>query len=122
MNSFFRSIIRHRKAVVAIFLIASAVCAAFIPFVKTNYNMVDYLPEEAQSTTAVAIMEDEFSSTVPNANVLVHDVTIAQSLALKDEMGSIEGVENVMWLDDVVDVTVPLEVADAETVRSLLPR
>lgn len=118
MNSFFRSIIRHRKAVVAIFLIASAVCAAFIPFVKTNYNMVDYLPEEAQSTTAVAIMEDEFSSTVPNANVLVHDVTIAQSLALKDEMGSIEGVENVMWLDDVVDVTVPLEVADAETVEA----
>lgn len=118
MDGFFRGIIRHRKAVVAAFLIASAVCAAFIPFVKTNYNMVDYLPESAQSTTAVAIMEDEFSSSVPNANVLVHDVTVARALELKDEMSAIEGVEDVMWLDDAADVTVPVEMLDAATVET----
>ena len=118
MDGFFRGIIRHRKAVVIAFLTVSVVCAAFIPFVKTNYNMVDYLPESAQSTTAVAIMEDEFSSSVPNANVLVHDVTIARALELKDEMSAIEGVEDVMWLDDVADVTVPVEMLDTATVET----
>lgn len=117
MDRFFRAIIGHRRAVVAVFLVAASVCAAFIPFVKTNYNMVDYLPESAQSTTAVAIMEDEFASSVPNANVLVHDVDIARALELRSEMSDIEGVQDVMWLDDVADVTVPVEVTDAAIVE-----
>ena len=118
MDKFFRGIIAHKKAVVAVFLMAAVVCACLIPFVKTNYNMVDYLPEEAQSTTAVAIMSEEFTSSVPNTNVLVHDVTIAHALTLKQEISEIDGVESVLWLDDVVDVAVPLEVADKDTVEA----
>ena len=64
-------VIAHRKAVVAAFGALAVVCAALIPFVGVNYNMVDYLPDEAQSTTAVDIMGEEFSQAVPNANVLV---------------------------------------------------
>lgn len=118
MDRFIHGIIRHRKAVVVAFLAAAVVCAAFIPFVKTNYNMVDYLPDEAQSTTAVEIMEQEFSQAVPNANVLVHDVTVPQALAFKDKIAAVDGVEGVMWLDDVMDVAVPLETADQETVET----
>ena len=118
MDRFIHGIIRHRKAVVAVFLAAAVVCAAFIPFVKTNYNMVDYLPDEAQSTTAVEIMEQEFSQAVPNANVLVHDVTVPQALAFKDKIAAVDGVEGVMWLDDVMDVAEPLETADQETVET----
>ena len=51
MDRFIHGIIRRRKAVVVAFLAAAVVCAAFIPFVKTNYNMVDYLPDEAQSVS-----------------------------------------------------------------------
>ena len=118
MDRFIHGIIRRRKAVVAAFLAAAVVCAAFIPFVKTNYNMVDYLPDEAQSTTAVEIMEQEFSQAVPNANVLVHDVTVPQALAFKDKIAAVDGVEGVMWLDDVMDVAEPLETADQETVET----
>ena len=116
MDRFIHGIIRHRKAVVAVFLAAAVVCAAFIPFVKTNYNMVDYLPDEAQSTTAVEIMEQEFSQAVPNANVLVHDVTVPQALAFKDKIAAVDGVEGVMWLDDVEDITTPVELMDEATV------
>ena len=118
MDRFIHGIIAHRKAVVAAFLAAAAVCAACIPFVKTNYNMVDYLPDEAQSTTAVNIMAEEFSQSVPNANVLVHDVTVPQALELKERIAAVDGVEGVMWLDDVMDVTVPLETADQSTVET----
>ena len=118
MDRFIHGIIRRRKAVVVAFLAAAVVCAAFIPFVKTNYNMVDYLPDEAQSTTAVEIMEQEFSQAVPNANVLVHDVTVPQALAFKDKIAAVDGVEGVMWLDDVMDVAEPLETADQETVET----
>ena len=118
MDRIIDGIIARRKAVVAAFLTVAVVCAAMIPFVGVNYDMVDYLPDEAQSTTAVSIMNDEFAQAVPNANVLVHDVGIAQALALKHKIAEVEGVEGVMWLDGVVDVTVPLEMADASTVET----
>ena len=111
-------VIAHRKAVVAAFVALAVACAALIPFVGVNYNMVDYLPDEAQSTTAVDIMGEEFSQAVPNANVLVRDVSVAQALAFKDRVAAIDGVEGVMWLDDVADVTVPLQMIDEATVET----
>ncbi|WP_080803827.1 efflux RND transporter permease subunit [Arabiibacter massiliensis] len=118
MDRIINGIIAQRKAVVATFLAVAVVCAAMIPFVGVNYDMVDYLPDEAQSTTAVALMNDEFTQAVPNANVLVHDVGLAEALALKEKIAAVEGVEGVMWLDDVMDTTVPLEMADASTVEA----
>ena len=51
MDRIIDGIIARRKAVVAAFLTVAVVCAAMIPFVGVNYDMVDYLPDEAQSTT-----------------------------------------------------------------------
>lgn len=111
-------IIARRKSIVVAFMTVAVVCAAMIPFVGVNYNMVDYLPDEAQSTKAVTIMNEEFSQAVPNTNVLIHDVELPQALALKDRIAAVDGVEAVMWLDDVIDVTRPLEMADAATVET----
>ncbi len=106
------AILSHRKAVVATFLIAALVSAACIPFVKTNYDLADYLPPSAQSTTAVQIMSENFDQAIPNANVMVENVTIAQALEIKADISKIDGVEGVLWLDDVADITQPLEMLD----------
>ena len=110
-------IIAHRKGVVALFVCLALACACLIPFVDTNYDMVDYLPESAQSTTAVQIIDEEFSTGMPNADVMVCDVTLPQALDIKERIEAIDGVESVMWLDDVVDVYTPLETLDADTVE-----
>lgn len=113
MDRFVHIIVRHKKTVVAAFIAAVVICLLLIPFVRTNYDMVDYLPPSAQSTEAVRIMSDEFSTDLPNANVMVKDVTLPQALDCKEALENIEGVESVMWLDDVVDIAVPLETQDA---------
>lgn len=118
IDRFIDGVLAHRKAVVAGFLLVAVVCACLIPFVKTNYNMVDYLPESAQSTTAVSIMSDEFTQAIPNANVMVRDVDVPQALSVKERLAAIEGVESVMWLDDVIDVAEPLAMADEATVET----
>ena len=118
MDRFIHFIIAKRKAVVATFLVAAVLCAAMIPFVKVNYDMADYLPPSAQSTKAVAIMEEEFAQDVPNANVLVRNVDVPRALALKDELAALDGVESVRWLDDVADVAVPLAMLDRATVET----
>ena len=118
MEQFIRTTLNHRRVVISVFLIAMVICACFIPFVRTNYNMVDYLPDDAQSTTAVRIMSDEFESAMPNTNVMVRDITIPQALDIKRTMLAMDGVEDVVWLDIAVDLTKPLDVLDRSTVET----
>ncbi|WBL17476.1 MMPL family transporter [Sutcliffiella sp. NC1] len=111
-------IIQHKKLVVIVFAIVTVISTAAQFFVSVNYNMVDYLPEDAQSTQALTIMEDEFTASVPNTRVMIHDVTVQEALLFKEQLSKIEGVTDVIWLDDVMDLKMPLEMADQETVES----
>lgn len=117
VDRFIETVIAGRRVIVALFAIMMIVSTACIPFVRVNYDMVDYLPPSAQSTTAVDIMTEQFDQAIPNAYVMVRDVTPASAAEVKNRISSIEGVEMVLWLDDVVDVTVPLDTLDSATVE-----
>ncbi|WP_066688911.1 efflux RND transporter permease subunit [Christensenella intestinihominis] len=109
--------IKHKRMILALFIAAAAVCAVLQSFVAVNYNMADYLPPDAQSTKALEIMEGEFDADMPNASVMVKDVSIEEALEVKRELAGVPGVGSVMWLDDVADLKKPIETADADTVR-----
>ncbi len=96
-------------------MVISAV--AFL-FVDVNYNMQDYLPEDAESTVGLDVMDEEFSSGVTNTNVMIENVTIQEAIDYKQEIESLDGVTEVLWLDDVVDLREPIEVADTDTVEN----
>ncbi len=117
MSKLNHGIIRHKRTVVIVFLSVAVVCAFMILGVKVNYNMTDYLPPSAQSTKAVEIMGEEFTQAVPNASVMVRDVSIPEALAYKDELAALPGVSEVLWLDDMIDIKTPLQVADQDTVE-----
>ncbi|MCF6411431.1 efflux RND transporter permease subunit [Pseudalkalibacillus salsuginis] len=110
-------IIKHKKAVVVAFALIAVISTVSQFFVSVNYNMVDYLPDDAQSTQAMEIMEEEFTGDVPDTRVMVTDVSISKALDYKEKLSAIDGVSDVMWLDDVVDLKTPLEMADEETVE-----
>ena len=111
------AIIRHRKAVIILFVAAAAICAILYPHVAVNYNMVEYLPADAQSTTALELLNGEFAQALPNANVTVRDVSLMEALAIKREIESLEHIESVLWLDDVTDLLQPLEMGDRGTIE-----
>lgn len=110
-------IVKHKKAILVIFVLFSIVSIALQFFVKVNYNMTDYLPDDAQSTEAITLMGNEFTQAMPNANVMIQDVSVMDALNYKQELASIQGVEQVMWLDDVIDLKKPLEINDPDTVK-----
>ena len=118
MERMARMITGHRKLVVGIFLVLACLCAVLMTQVKVNYTLIDYLPEDAQSTTALTLMQDEFHEAVPNERVMVENVTAVQALEYKAALEAIDGVDSVMWLDDVVNLKEPLEMADPETVEA----
>ena len=87
-------------------------------FVSVNYKMVDYLPKDSQSTVALDIMKEEFSGGVPDTNVMLYDVTIQEALDFKEQLASIDGVKDITWLDDAMDLKTPIEYADQAMVET----
>ncbi|MEN0645355.1 MMPL family transporter [Alkalicoccobacillus gibsonii] len=111
-------IIQYKKSVVLSFaaLTIIAIIAQF--FVSVNYNMVDYLPEDAPSSVGLEEMQREFTSSIPNTNVLIRDVTVQEAIDYKEQLGEITGVTDVTWLDDIMDTRIPLEMADEAMIES----
>lgn len=117
MDRFSNVIIQHKKMVIAIFIAVTLACAFLLLFVDVNYNMVDYLPPDAQSTTALNIMNSEFTESMPNASVMAKNVSLTEALEYKQKLASIDGVTQVMWLDDMMDIKQPLEMGDTDTIE-----
>lgn len=117
MNQLFEFIIKHKVVVLGTFIVISLVSVAMSPFVQVNYNLLDYLPEQAASTRALTVMEEEYEGGVPNARIMIEDVTIPRALALKKDLQAIERIEDVTWLDDITDIETPLEIKDARMVE-----
>lgn len=118
LTKFYRHIVNHTKTIIGIFLILFALCALCKQFVAVNYDMNDYLPPESASTRALDLMEQEYDGGIPNARVMVQNISVPEALKYKEKLLAVDGVSDVTWLDDVASVTVPLETLDSDTVET----
>ncbi len=116
MRSISNAIIHHKKLVVVVFLVIAGICSVLLTGVTVNYSMTDYLPENAQSTQAIGILDTQFDDAIPNARVMLRDVTITEALDYKAQLAAVDGVTDVIWLDDVADLKQPIETLDPDTV------
>lgn len=118
MKKFYNRIVNHPKIILIVFAILFILCLISRQFIAVNYDMNDYLPSDTSSTVALDVMEKEYDGGIPNARVMLEDVSIPEVLNYKKEIESVDGVSEVTWLDNVVDITEPLETMDADTVET----
>ena len=118
MEKFFSKIINHEKLIIFIFAISVIVCMVCSKQVNIDYDLNDYLPDEANSSISLDVMDKEYGTAIPNARVMVSNVSISQAKNIKEELLKIDGVESVTWLDDVIDVDKPLEVSNKDEIES----
>lgn len=118
MKKFYNRIVNHPKIILLIFSALFIICFIAKQFIGVNYDMNDYLPSESASTVALDVMEEEYDGGIPNARVMIENVSIPEVLNYKKEIGSVDGVSDVTWLDDVADITEPLETMDTDTVET----
>ncbi len=118
MRKFYTALVNKRKLILILFAIAFVISLLCSQLVGVNYDMTDYLPENTKSTVSIDIMGEEFDGGIPNARVMIKDITIPEALEYKDKLKAVEGVTEVMWLDDTVSVTVPLATLPEDTVES----
>jgi predicted RND superfamily exporter protein len=121
VDKFSQAVIKHKKSVLIAFLIIVVLSAVLSTQVLINYNLVDYLPKDAQSTIAIKIMEKEFIGEMPNARIMINNVTIQESLDYKSEIAAISGVTSISWLDDIIGLdtlkTTPIEFLDTTIIE-----
>lgn len=116
MKKFYNWIVSHPRLVITVFVIASLVCAVCKGFVRVDYDMNDYLPEDSASTVALDLMEQEFGGGVPNARVMVENVTIPEALEYKARIEAVQGVTEVTWLDDAATASTIKEISRISTI------
>ena len=118
MKKFYMSLVNHRKTMVMIFTMVFVVCLLLGNLVKVNYDINDYLPESSPSTVSLELMQEEFDGGIPNARIMISDVTIPEALEYKEKLEAVEGVTAVTWLDDVVSIFVPISTLDTDTLET----
>lgn len=109
---------RYKKMIIIVFMALSVVGVFLFLCTPVNYNMMDYLPDKANSTKALKIMQEEFDQPLPNLNVIIENVGLTEALEYKKKIAAADYVKEVLWLDDTVDLDIPIEVQDTGTVET----
>ncbi len=117
-EKFFRGVVNHKKLVIILFLVSTIIFSFCNQFIEVNYDINSYLPNDSASTISLNLMKEEFDSKIPNARVMVSDVTIPQALEIKSKLQKIDGITEVSWLDDEQDPATPLETIEEETIQN----
>ena len=102
MERFFAKILHHKKVVAGVFLVLAILSGIMAVGVGVNYRIVEYLPPDSESTQGIEILRDEFGGDLPNARVMISNVSVSEALAYKDILVDVDGVLDVTWLDDAV--------------------
>lgn len=118
VKKFYEGVIKMRIVLIIFFLIAAGICGYCKQFISVNYDMNSYLPEDAPSTKALNVMEKEFDGAIPNARVMVKDVTQKEALRYKEKLEKVDGVISVNWLDDNIPYNMPLSMYSKKLVHT----
>lgn len=118
MRRIYSWIVRHTKWILVSFLLLAVLCGMCQSYISVNYDINEYLPPDSVSTAALDTMEAEYEGGIPNARILIQDVTIPEALEYKAQLLAVDGVTDVTWLDDAVDVYQPIEYLNADTVET----
>ena len=118
MRKFYTGVVNHSKLILVVFAILFLVCALMKNFISVNYDMNDYLPPDSPSTIALDTMDEVYEGGIPNARVMVKDVSVAKALKYKAKLEAADGVSEVTWLDDSQDMNIPIEYMDEDSVET----
>lgn len=109
-------IVKHRRKIGIIFLILTIISVLLIPKVTINYDLSEYVPDDKTAKRGLNIVEEQFGMQGV-ARIMLNDVTLVQAKEYKDRIAAVDGVDTVLWLDDVTDVYQPIEFISEDVLK-----
>lgn len=108
-------IIKHSRAIEKVFFLLCLISLFFMPFVKVNYDLTEYLPSFVQSKAGLDLMEKEFGYP-GTGRLMIRDVDLYEAKRTKDAVEAIPGVDMVMWCDSTTDIYGSSEFIDYDAI------
>lgn len=118
MRKFYQKVVKYPRVILTGFLTAFVLCLFCQKLIAVDYDMNDYLPKDSPSTIALETMDAEYAGGIPNARVMIRNVTVPEALSYKEKLCAVDGVTDVTWLDDVASVTQPLDFIPEKTLNT----
>lgn len=107
MEKIAKFIVLNRKVLIIIYAVLVILSIFGSIATKSNYDIISYMPESLNSIKGDLLIREHFGLT--NDGILVidnYDIAIVSSI--KKQIENINGVKNVLWVDDIADITVPV--------------
>ena len=101
-------IARHRVLILVISLLLLVPSVFGMLGTRVNYDLLTYLPENLDTVRGQEIMVDEFGMGAFSM-VVVEGMERKDVAALEKKLEEIPHVKDVLWYDDVADITLPVE-------------
>lgn len=99
---------RHKAVVLIIaFLLLIPATVGYVS-TRINYDLLSYLPNSLETVSGQDTMVDEFGMGAFSM-IVVEDMEKKDIVALKEKLKKVNHVEDVIWYDDAMDITVPTE-------------
>lgn len=101
-------ITRHKAIIIILSVLLIIPSVIGMIKTRTNYDLLSYLPESLETVSGQNIMVDEFGMG-GFSMIIVEGMEMKDVSALKEEIMKIDHVEDVIWYDSIMDITIPTE-------------
>ena len=101
-------IARHRILVLLIGVLLIVPSIIGIAKTKVNYDLLSYLPDHLETVKGQDILVDEFGMGAFSM-VAVENMDMKDVQKLEKEFEKVPHVQDVLWYDDVADISLPVE-------------
>lgn len=106
MNKFGELIAKHKKIVLLLATILLIPAIYGKAMTGINYEILSYLPEELESIKGQDVLDDVFDNAA-NGMLVIEDMEDKDVAKIKDNLKEVDGVQDILWIDDFVDISVP---------------
>lgn len=95
-----KGLVKGRIVIIIVFAVMVAAFSVCCGFVNINYDDTYYLPDDSNTKQGLVQMQKSFGAS-GNASAMIKDSDIGEIISLKGAISNIEGVDGVIWVDDI---------------------
>ena len=108
MVKFGKQVAKHKTLVIIICVLLLIPSVFGYAKTRINYDILSYLPDNLETVKGQDILVDEFGMGAFSM-VIVEDMENKDVAKLEEKIESIDHVKDVLWVDDVTDLSFPVE-------------
>lgn len=110
MKSFSSFVVNHKKLIVIIGLLLIIPALIGFELTKTNYDILVYLPNDIETLKGQNILKDDFNLGSFSISLVDNKISNNDLINLENEIRNIDCVNEVVSINDITGLTIPLEV------------